>query len=152
MALSSSVSGGALSVLLRNTADVPAARRVSLPMSSAPQRVSRQVKEPALKDEWDWPLPCPSVNSLEPEGSSVAVDDCCEVSDLDVTLGSAGCDPSVPQSTQVRAQTRAVEIRVGVVKAARFTAEKARLLRKKTRDSETHHDLMYHSGLAAMLA
>lgn len=45
------------------------------------------------------------------------------------------------------------EIRVGTAsKATRFTPEKARLLRQKMRESDTHHDLMYHSGLAARLA
>lgn len=152
MALSSSVSAGALGALLRNGTDIPAARRVSMPMSATSQRSSRQIKEPALKNEWDWPLPCPSMNPQEPEGSASSVDDCCEVADMAVTLGSSGCDPSVLQSTRVQTQTRTVEIRVGVKKATRFTAEKARLLREKTRESESHHDLMYHSGLASRLA
>lgn len=58
------------------------------------------------------------------------------VVDQDAT-GSDGSDEQRPRSAAYRSG---------------LTAEKARLLRKETRATDTWHDLMYHSSIAARLA
>ncbi|GJP29883.1 hypothetical protein CLOM_g20207 [Closterium sp. NIES-68] len=45
-----------------------------------------------------------------------------------------------------------VTVRVNDSAAPKFTPEKARLLRLRLKESEAHHDRMYHSGLASRLA
>ncbi|CAI7803165.1 unnamed protein product [Closterium sp. NIES-54] len=45
-----------------------------------------------------------------------------------------------------------VPVQINAGKAPVFTAEKARKLREMLKESEPHHDTMYHSGIASRLA
>ncbi|GJP44242.1 hypothetical protein CLOM_g3623 [Closterium sp. NIES-68] len=51
-----------------------------------------------------------------------------------------------------RSPDGSVPVQINAGKAPVFTAEKARKLREMLRESETHHDTMYHSGIASRLA
>nr|CCD17880.1 hypothetical protein [Micrasterias denticulata] len=154
MVQSASVSTGALSYLLNvgstswNNAEANPARRVSVSSSSVRlQTASTQHKGTNIaSSQWDWPLPTPVTNLQEPEGFSDSADARSNSSKLIQE------NPSAPQSPKARTRAIVVEVRVGAGRAGKFTPEKVKLLRQKTRESESHHDLMYHSGLAARLA
>ncbi|GJP29880.1 hypothetical protein CLOM_g20204 [Closterium sp. NIES-68] len=60
--------------------------------------------------------------------------------------------PAKASAASLRNADGSIAISVHATTRATFSAEKARLLRQKMRESESYHDTMYHSGLASRLA
>ncbi|GJP29881.1 hypothetical protein CLOM_g20205, partial [Closterium sp. NIES-68] len=82
----------------------------------------------------------------------------------DATVDSVGKrQPKDQRSEHLKLNTESLQLLPGAADgfiaittneklAPKFTPEKARLLRLSLRKSDSHHDAMYHSGLASRLA